>query len=237
MFHLCSVKHSTGYHRKTTRKFCCCFFFIYDYHPNHNNCLESEIPSTIQSNDNDSDLRKRGSCMVESRVSTGVLHISGSWFLLNPPRLSFIPGRSWFSLTIGMLWRYLKLLSPPRKPAFIGPILPFQEWHIEVLLDVHRGTAWCVIHWLSATENARMACPADGVAEITKYMVSDGNKFIIFFQCKKFISNSVISKNDALELHLFWVSSSESVVMCLKTLPQYCRASSRAYRITVQIAS
>ena len=170
----------------------------------------------------------------KSGVYCIIMGLGFCWILAGYHSFPEDPDFRWLLVCSG---RYLKLLSPPRKPAFIGSILPFQEWHIEVLLDVHRGTAWCVIYWLSATENARMACPADGVAEITKYMVSDGKKFILFFQCKKYISSSVISKNDALELRLFWVSSSESVVMCLKKLPQYCRTSSRAYRITVQIAS
>ena len=48
--------------------------------------------------------------MVESRVSTGVLDNSESWFLFNPRGLLFISGWSWFSWTMGMLWVVFELI-------------------------------------------------------------------------------------------------------------------------------
>ena len=65
-------------------------------------------PSTIQGNGND--FLKWGSCMVESRVSAGVLDNNGSWFLFNPRGLLFISGWSWFSLTMGMLWTVFEII-------------------------------------------------------------------------------------------------------------------------------
>ena len=123
MFFLHSVKYPTEWKRQTTKN----IFFIRNYSPN---CLESGIPFSIPGNGKDSNFLKWGSCMVKSRVSTGVQDNNLSWFLFNPRGLLFISGWSWFSLTMGMLWVAFISLSPLHKPALVASILPSQEWHI-----------------------------------------------------------------------------------------------------------
>ena len=57
-------------------------------------------------------LTKIGYCMVESRVSTGILDNSGLWFLFSPRVLSFISSWSWFSFdfgyALGSIWNHCR---------------------------------------------------------------------------------------------------------------------------------
>ena len=100
----------------------------------------------------------------------------GYWIIVGLSFCSILAGYYLFPQDPDFHWRwvcsgwYLRSLSPLRKPTLVESILSSQEWHIGVLLVVHRGTAGCVVHWLSATEDANMVCRAGGISNITKYI-------------------------------------------------------------------
>ena len=142
------------------------FFFIRNYCPN---CLESGIPSTIQGDGNDSDFLKWGSYMVESRVSTGGLDNSGSWFLFNPRGLLFFSRWSCFSLTMGMLWVVFEIIVAAAQtcPCCVNIYIHRLKRSILVLHAVHRSKTgevseltkytlfWCRHRYLGAVIEAK----------------------------------------------------------------------------------